>query len=123
MKRTIELRGVAAEEHGIRYEIRDNSGLGLLRTETVEAWIKYYPCEGMAFSLSDAPPSVLAIPVTLYMLPVTWFYDVELVVPEMDKTLYDKLETIYAAYSKIYGPFKLEWRVPSWFKVDTLQET
>jgi len=61
MNRTIELRGVAAEEHGIRYEIRDNSGLGLLRTETVEAWIKYYPCESR--EIPSTAPACASLPV------------------------------------------------------------
>ena len=50
------------------------------------------------------------MPITLYMLPVTWFYGVNIVVSSVDKTLYDNIPAIYAAYSKLYGPFKKEWR-------------
>ena len=72
--------------------------------------MKYYNAESFGFSPEGLPESILAIPVTLYLIPVTWFYGVKLVVPSIDKTLYDDLSTIYAAYSKIYGPFKEEWR-------------
>lgn len=37
MKRTIELTRVTVDGDTIRYEIHDNTGLGLLRGEKVEA--------------------------------------------------------------------------------------
>lgn len=49
------------------------------------------------------------IPISLYLLPATWFYGVDLVVPSMDKTLYECLPNIYETYSRIYGPFKKVW--------------
>ena len=53
---------------------------------------------------------MLLVPVSLYLIPITYFYDVELVIPEMDKVLYENLPHIYDVYSKIYGPFRKEWR-------------
>lgn len=110
MTKTIEITKIVAVDDTIKYEIHDHTGLHLLKNEKVEAWVKYYNAESFGFSPEDLPESILAIPVTLYLIPVTWFYGVKLVVPSIDKTLYDDLSTIYAAYSKIYGPFKEEWR-------------
>lgn len=110
MSKTIEIVQVSASEDSIFYELRDNTGLQLLKNETVSAWIKFHNAACFDFSAKYLPEAILALPVTLYLLPATWFYGVELVVPSIDKTLYDRLPSIYAAYSKLYGPFKKEWR-------------
>lgn len=110
MKGKIELVKAVAEGDVIRYEVRESPGLGLLRQEKVDLFIRYHFSEGASCDLSGLPPSILALPISIYMATVTWFYDVELVIPEMDKTLYDALPNIYAAYSKVYGPFKEAWR-------------
>lgn len=110
MTKIIEVTKIVAADDTIKYEIRDNTGLRLLKNETVEAWVKFSNAESFNFSSEGLPESILALPITLYLMPVTWFYGVELVVPSMDKTFHDDLPTIYAAYSKIYGPFKEEWR-------------
>lgn len=39
MKRTIELTRIAVDGDTVKYEIHDNTGLGLLRKEKVEAQI------------------------------------------------------------------------------------
>ena len=82
----------------------------MLKRENVTAWIKFHHAESFNFSPEGLPESILALPVTLYLLPATYFYGVDLVVPSMDKMLYETLPAIYAAYSKIYGPFKEEGR-------------
>lgn len=107
--KTIEITKINTTGNVIQYEIQDNTGLNLLKNQTVEAWVEYHHAESFDFSLNGLPESILAIPATLYLLPVTWFYGVELVVPSMDKMLSDHLSNIYSAYSKIYGPFKKEW--------------
>lgn len=110
MSKTIEIVQVSASEDSIFYELRDNTGLQLLKNETVSAWIKFHNAACFDFSAKYLPEAILALPVTLYLLPATWFYGVELVVPSIDKILHDCLPSIYAAYSKLYGPFKKEWR-------------
>lgn len=110
MARIIEVTKITATGDTIEYEIKDCTGLQLLKHEVVKAWVKYYHSESFSFSVEALPESVLALPVTLYLMPITWFYGVDLVVPSVDKALYDDLSVIYAAYSKIYGPFKEEWR-------------
>lgn len=107
--KTIEITKINTTGNVIQYEIQDNTGLNLLKNQTVEAWVEYHHAESFDFSLNGLPESILAIPATLYLLPVTWFYGVELVVPSMDKMLSEHLSNIYSAYSKIYGPFKKEW--------------
>ena len=109
MTKTIEITKIVAVDDTIKYEIHDHTGLYLLKNEKIEAWVKFYNAESFGFSPESLPESILALPVTLYLIPVTWFYGVELVVPSMDKTLCDNLPIIYATYSKIYGPFKEEW--------------
>lgn len=109
MSKTIEIVKVAAKGDSIQYELRDNTGLNLLKNETVTAWIRFHNTECFHFSTENIPEPILALPVTLYLLPATWFYGIDLVVPSIDKTLYDNLSAIYAAYSKIYGPFEKEW--------------
>ena len=104
MAKTIEIVNVVTEGDTIKYKLRDNTGLHLLKEEEVDAWVKYYHTENFGLSLESLPESVLLIPAMLYLMPVTYFYGVDLVVPSMDKTLYEELPAIYAAYSKIYGP-------------------
>lgn len=110
MNKTIELRKIWVEGTTIKYEIYDNTGMQLLQTDRVEAFINFYNTEEFNFVPENLSQSVLAIPITLYLLPITYFYNVELILPCMDKTLYENLSEIYNAYSKIYGPFKDEWR-------------
>ena len=66
----------------------------------VEAWVKFHNVECFGFSAKGLPESILVLPITLYLLPVTWFYGVELVVPSIDKRLYERLPQIYNSYSK-----------------------
>lgn len=110
MNRAIEVKKVLVSDNTISYEVYDNTGLNLLKGKQVEAWVKYHNVESFNFSLKDIPEPILLMPITLYMLPVTWFYGVNIVVSSVDKTLYDNIPAIYAAYSKLYGPFKKEWR-------------
>lgn len=110
MNKTINVTKVIATGNSIEYEIQDNTGLHLLKKDTVKAWVKYYNGEVFGFNAQNLPESILALPITCYLLPITWFYNVELVVPSLDKTLYEDLDNIYTAYSKIYGPFKSGWR-------------
>lgn len=42
MKRTIELTRIAVDGDTVKYEIHDNTGLGLLRKEKVEAQIQFH---------------------------------------------------------------------------------
>jgi len=109
MRRTIELTRVTVDGDTIRYEIHDNTGLGLLRGEKVEAWIKFHNTAVFDFDLDKLPESVLAIPITLYLLPITFFYQIELILPCVDETLYHNIPLLYSAYSQMYGPFKKEW--------------
>lgn len=110
MNKTIEIVKVAASGDTIKYEIQDRTGLRLLKQEKVDAWVKFHHTEGLGFSMDGLPESILSIPIALYLMPATWFYGIDLVVPSMDKVLYDDLPVIYETYSKIYGPFKKEWR-------------
>lgn len=110
MKRTIELTRIAVDGDTVKYEIHDNTGLGLLRKEKVEAQIQFHNADTFGFEPDKLPESVLAIPITLYLLPVTFFYHIELILPSMDNTLYHNIPALYAAYSQMYGPFKEEWR-------------
>lgn len=106
----IDISNAYVENHTIHYEVREEAGLGLLNKEIVNLFIQFHCDEKLDFKLNEVPLSILLLPISLYMLPITYFYDVELVIPEMDKVLYEQLPTIYNAYSKIYGPFKEEWR-------------
>ena len=109
MSKTIEIVNVTAKDDAIQYDLCDNTGLNLLKSQTVTAWIKFHNTGCFKFSAENIPESILTLPVTLYLLPAAWFYGIDLVVPSIDKTLHDSLPSIYAAYSKIYGPFKKEW--------------
>lgn len=108
MKR-IEITKVFTEGNSICYEIREERGLGLLQHEVVDLFIRHHDDKHFKYNFDELPMSILLLPISLYLLPITYFYKVELVIPEMDKELYNRLPTIYEAYSKIYGPFKQEW--------------
>lgn len=109
MKR-IELVRVCVEDCAIRYTVHEDRGLGLLKHESVDLFVRFHFNETFSCDLNKAPLSMLALPISLYMIPITYFYDVELVIPEMDRELYERLPRIYSAYSKIYGPFQENWR-------------
>lgn len=110
MPGTIEVAEIKAQKDRIEYKILDKSGKKLFKKPEVKAWIQYYNADALGFSFDGIPESVLAVPITLYLLPATYFYGVELRVSSVDKTLYENIDSIYEAYSKIYGPFKKEWR-------------
>lgn len=103
MKKNIELREIKVKKNRIYYTIVDNSGMNLLKKSIVNAWIQFDHTEEFDFTPERLPFSVLAIPISLYLLPVTYYYPVELRLPVMDKMLYEDLDNIYKAYGKIYG--------------------
>jgi len=109
MKR-IELSKITVEDGKILYEVRQDSGVELLRQDLAQLFIRLHCAENVKVSLGQVPQSILAVPISLYLLPLTYFYKIELVLPVMDKSLYDNLPEIYAAYSKLYGAFDEEWR-------------
>lgn len=110
MSKTIKVTKITTEGDTIKYEIIDNTGLNLLKNAKTNAWVKYHHAEAFGFSLENLPESILVLPITLYLMPVTWFYGIDLVVPSIDKQLNEVLPNIYATYSKIYGPFDESWR-------------
>lgn len=109
MKR-IELSKITVEGDKILYEVSQENGVGLLRQNVAQLFIRLHCAENVNVSLGQVPQSILAVPISLYLLPLTYFYKIELVLPVMDKVLYERLPEIYAAYSKLYGPFDNEWR-------------
>ena len=106
----IELLSATVEDNAIRYQVREDKGLGLLQREVVDLFIRFHGDKKYEIELNAVPQSILMLPISLYLLPITYFYNVELVIPEMDKVLFSRLPAIYDAYSRIYGPFKNEWR-------------
>lgn len=106
----IEIIKTAVEGDSIRYQIQEDKGLGLLQQDVVDLFIRFHGDDNFDCDLTNVPLSILQLPISLYLIPITYFYKVELVISEMDKVLYDNLPNIYNAYSKIYGPFKNEWR-------------
>ena len=109
MKR-IELSRISVEGDRIFYEIVQDSDVELLKQDIVNLFIRVHNLESIHVDLARIPQSILAVPISLYLLPLTYFYKIELVLPIMDKELYERLPDIYAAYSNVYGPFKEEWR-------------
>ncbi len=106
----IEISNVLVDGDTIHYRVIEEAGIGLLRKDTVDLFIRFHFSEEMSLNLESVPQSILLLPLSLYILPITYFYNVELVIPEMDKVLFENLPSIYEAYSKIYGPFKESWR-------------
>ena len=106
----IEIIKTSVERDTIRYQVREEKDLGLLQQDVVDLFIRFHGDENFDCDLSKIPLSILQLPISLYLITITYFYNVELVIPEMDKVLYDNLPAIYNAYSKIYGPFKNEWK-------------
>ncbi|MBR3222430.1 MAG: hypothetical protein IKF72_09405 [Kiritimatiellae bacterium] len=109
MKR-IELYRMVVEGDRILYEIVQDAGVGLLKQDRVKLFVRFHNLESVHVDLNKIPQSILAVPISLYLLPLTYFYKIELVLPTIDKMLYGRLPDIYAAYSNVYGPFKEEWR-------------
>ena len=110
MSSAIELAEIRAEGNRIRYTVHDRSGMRLLKKETVHAWIQFDHAEEFGLDLASLPLSVLAIPMSLYLLPVTYYYPVTLRLPVMDEMLHERLPEIRAAYEDVYGRFpESEW--------------
>ena len=103
MEKTIELEKIYTEKNRIYYDLVDKSGMKLLKTPRVKAWIQYDHAEEFDFDISKIPQSILAIPLSLYLLPITYYYDINLELPVMDKELHENLPAIINAYAKIYG--------------------
>lgn len=97
------------EGNTIYYKVSEVGELGLLQQDHVGLFVRYQGSDGIDWGLNQVPQSILLVSISLYLLPLTWFYNVELVIPEMDKVLYNNLPSIYKAYSKIYGPFEKNW--------------
>ena len=93
----------------IRYKVCETGSLHLLQKDNVDLFVSFRGSDGIDWRLNQVPQSILLVSISLYLLPLTWFYNIELVIPEMDKELYDRLPSIYSAYSKIYGPFDKRW--------------
>ena len=106
----IELSKITVKDDKIFYEVTQEQGIGLLKQDVVELFVRFHYDENIHVNLNQIPQSILAVPISLYLLPLTYFYKIELVLPLMDKTLYEHLPEIYTAYSKMYGPFDEEWR-------------
>lgn len=109
MKKVV-LSGIAVKGDRILYKITQDAGVGLLKQDTVELFVRFHCGENVNFDLGQIPQSMLAVPISLYLLPLIYFYKVEVVLPVMDKLLYDRLPEIYTAYAKMYGPFQEGWR-------------
>ena len=55
MKRTIELTRIAVDGDTVKYEIHDNTGLGLLRKEIVEAQIQVHNADAFGLEPDKLP--------------------------------------------------------------------
>lgn len=106
----IKIDVLKVDNNCVHYLIKEDKGVDLLQNQEQEIYIKYDAFDPNLCDLSEIPVSILLVPITLYILPITYFYNIELVVPSIDSELYKRLPSIYEAYSKIYGPFKKEWR-------------
>ncbi|MBR1762692.1 MAG: hypothetical protein IJ731_04925 [Eubacterium sp.] len=58
--------------------------------------------------MSDIPKSILAIPFVASILPLMWLTDTVLWVEEIDKTFYDSVYKIKAAYQNLYNHYPLK---------------
>lgn len=105
----IIINKAVVEGNTIHYYVSEIGDLHLLQQDHVNLFVRYQGSEGMDCGLDEVPQSILLVSISLYLLPLTWFFDIELVVPEMDKGLYNRLPVIYNAYSRIYGPFDKTW--------------
>lgn len=110
MNRSINIDKVYVIDDTIHYVIFDNTGFNLFPRRKAEVWVKYHNCEAFDFKLEKLPLSILSMPATLYLMHITWLYGVDLIVPAIDKVLNEDLQNIYETYSRIYGPFKPEWK-------------
>ena len=110
MNKAIEVAKITARGNRIEYLLRDESGLGLFKEKSLTAWIEFHNAEAFGFAAENVPISILAVPIALYLYPATWFCGVDLVLPTIDKTLFEDLDAIYDAYSNLHGPFSPEWR-------------
>ncbi len=88
MKRTIELTRIAVDGDTVKYEVHDNTGLGLRRKEKkVEAQIQFHNADAFGFEPDKLPESVLAF--THYALSASsniFFYHIELILSSIDNT-------------------------------------
>ena len=109
-RKKIELSEASVDGKTIYYKVSEEKGLDLLQHNVVNLFVQFHGTEDLVCDLSKVPQSLLLVPISLYLIPITYFYNVELVIPEMDKVLFERLNDIYEAYSKLYGPFREEWR-------------
>ena len=69
MKR-IELSKITVEGDKILYEVSQENGVGLLRQNVAQLFIRLHCAENVNVSLGQVPQSILAVPISLYLLPL-----------------------------------------------------
>ncbi len=76
------------------------------------------------FDVSDVPKSILTIPFVSSLLPLMWLTDTVMWVEELDRTYYDSVFRIQAAYQRLYGSYPLKGNlVPAKMPENRLKQT
>ncbi|WP_317914161.1 hypothetical protein [Carnobacterium maltaromaticum] len=58
-------------------------------------------------NIESIPPSILMVPFLYNLIPISWFKDIELVVPVLDKKTFESLEILKENMSIIHGNIEL----------------
>jgi hypothetical protein len=63
-----------------------------------------YDCEhlGVDIDLRNVPDSILVIPLLCNLLPLVWYFDLTIEVPDIDKAFYECLDAVRAGFIKMY---------------------
>lgn len=63
------------------------------------------------YDLRECPDSICVIPSVSNLLPVVWFFDIKLIVDELDKSFYESIDDIKKGYQKMFPFIKFKGKI------------
>ena len=63
------------------------------------------------YDVCDCPNSICVIPAVSNLLPLVWFFDVKLIVNELDKTFYESIDDIKRGFQHLFPFIKFKGKV------------
>lgn len=103
----IEITNIIKTENSIDIEFKTSTDLNQFLKEK-HHFIEYLKLD---YDLRECPDSICAIPSVSNLLPIVWFFDIKLKVPELDKSFYESIDDIKSGYQKMFPSIKFKGKI------------
>lgn len=100
----IELKQITVTKNRVDYEFYADSEASIFFEGNTPFFIEYL-CD---IDLSNVPKSILAIPFVANVLTLTWVFDIELVINEIDQDFFDSIPKMKRGYQTIFTDVPLK---------------